>query len=125
MIFIDTDTLFDILYEDSKKGQDIFEKLEKSNEDFAITSITLYEIISYFKKSGRDVPPIHLLQVYGFSKEDAQKAADLEIELDKLKKNVAITSLMTAAIVMNKGGTLCTMNEGFKQLKDVGLKLFL
>jgi|GEM_PF-1924275 hypothetical protein len=44
------------------------------------------ETISYFKKSGRDVPPIHLLQVYGFSNEDAQKAADLEIELDRLKK---------------------------------------
>ena len=44
------------------------------------------ETISYFKKSGRDVPPIHLLQVYGFSNEDAQKAADLEIELDSLKK---------------------------------------
>jgi|KBSMisStandDraft_5_1062788.scaffolds.fasta_scaffold69091_4 hypothetical protein len=26
---------------------------------------------------------------------------------------------------MNKGGTLCTMNDDFKQSKDIGLKLFL
>ena len=67
-----------------------------------------------------------MLQVYGFSKEDAQKAAELELELHKKgKEKMMTTDLITTAIVMNKGGYLYTTNDNFKQLKDMGLKLFL
>ncbi len=34
------------------------------------------------------LPPVYLLQVYGFSKEDAQKAAELEIELENKGRKV-------------------------------------
>jgi hypothetical protein len=34
------------------------------------------------------------------------------------------TDLITASIVMNKGGYLCTLKEDFKELKDSGIKLF-
>lgn len=127
MIFIDTDALFEILNKNSTKGEKIFQQLKKSSESFAITSITLYEILSFFMKKGKDkdIPPIQLLRVYGFSKEDAKKAAELERELENNGKKVLTTSLITAAIVMNKGSSLYTLNTDFNVLKVAGLKLFL
>ena len=126
MIIIDTDALIEILNKKSKKGQEIYEKLEQNKEIFAITSITLYEILHFFMKMKMNTfPPIHLLQVYGFSKEAAQKAAELVIELEKKGRKVKATTLMIASIVMSKGATICTLNEGFNELKDAGLKLFL
>ena len=127
MIFLETDILVKLLNKNSAKGDEIFQKLEKSNESFAITSITFYEIVSLFMVNGINVPPINLLQIYGFSKEDAQKAAELELELQKKgkEKKIGTTDLITAAIVMNKGGSVCTLEDRFKDLKDLGLKLFL
>ena len=127
MIFLETDVLVKLLNKNSAKGDEIFQKLEKSNESFAITSITFYEIVSLFMVNGINVPPINLLQIYGFSKEDAQKAAELELELQKKgkEKKIGTTALITAAIVMNKGGSVCTLEDRFKDLKDLGLKLFL
>jgi predicted nucleic acid-binding protein len=125
LIFIDTDALYQILDKNSKKEEGIFQKLEQSGESFAITSITLYEILYLFVRRGKDASQIHLLRVFEFSKEDAQKAAELEIELEKKGKKVSTISLITAAIVMNKGGSLCALNEDFNELKNVGLKLYL
>src|SRR6476620_11160569 len=100
--------LFELLNKKSAKGEIIFQKIEKSNESFAITSITFYEIVSFFMESGREVPLINLLQVYEFSKEDAQKAAELELELHKKgKEKMMTTDLITTAIVMNECGYLC------------------
>jgi hypothetical protein len=61
LIFLETDVLFELLNKKSTKGEEIFQKLEKSNESFAITSITFYEIVSFFMESRREVPPINLL----------------------------------------------------------------
>jgi predicted nucleic acid-binding protein len=66
-----------------------------------------------------------LLQVYEFSKQDAQKTAELEIELENKGRKVQTTTLMIASIVINKGATLYSLNKNFNELKDIGLKLFL
>jgi predicted nucleic acid-binding protein len=50
LIFLETDVLFELLNKKSTKGKEIFQKLEKSNESFAITSITFYEIVSFLWK---------------------------------------------------------------------------
>jgi predicted nucleic acid-binding protein len=66
LIFIDTDALYNILDKNSKKGEEIFQKLEQSGESFAITSITLYEILYLFMRRGKDASQIHLLRVFEF-----------------------------------------------------------
>ncbi len=71
------------------------------------------------------LPPLHLLHVLEFSKQDAQKAAELEIELENKERRVQTTILIIASIVINRGATLYSLNENFNELKDVGLKLFL
>ena len=120
MIFLETDVLFELLNKKSSKGDEIFQKLEKSNESFAITSITFYEIVSFFMTSGRQVPAINLLQVYGFSKEDAQKANWNEVRVKKERKRSTFIWFTGTAIVMNKGGILCTMDNGLKVLEELG-----
>ena len=62
MIFLETDVLFELLNKKSSKGDEIFQKLEKSNESFAITSITFYEMVSFFMLRGRQVPPINFFK---------------------------------------------------------------
>ena len=62
MIFLETDVLIELLNKKSSKGDEIFQKLEKSNESFAITSITFYEIVSFFMLRGRQVPPINFFK---------------------------------------------------------------
>ena len=57
MIFLETDVLVKLLNKNSAKGDEIFQRLEKSNESFAITSITFYEIVSLFMVNGINVPP--------------------------------------------------------------------
>ena len=126
MIIIDTDALIEVLNKKSKKGQEIYEKMEQNKESFAITSITLYEILHFFMKMKMNTfPPLHLLQVYGFSKEAAQKAAELVIELEKKGRKVKATTLMISSIVINENAIICTLNHDFNELKDAGLNLFL
>ncbi len=126
LIVLDTEVLIKKLNKKSVQGQKIFENLEKNGGHFAITSITLYEILYFFKKMKMNIlPPVHLLQVYEFSKEDAQKAAELEIELENKGRKVKATILMISSIVINKGATLCSLNRDFNELQDMGLKLFL
>jgi predicted nucleic acid-binding protein len=60
-----------------------------------------------------------LLQVYEFSKQDAQKASELEIDLEK-NGQVLTTSLMNAAIVINKGGSLYALDKDFNEHKNMG-----
>jgi predicted nucleic acid-binding protein len=126
LIVLDTDVLIKILNKKSLEGQNIYEKLVKNGVSFAITSITLYETLYFFMKRKMNImPPLHLLQVYEFSKQDAQKTAELEIELENKGRKVQTTTLMIASIVINKGATLCSLNENFNELKDHGLRLFL
>jgi len=125
LIFIDADALLQILDKKSNKGQEIFEKLEKNKETFAITSITLYDVQSFLIEKGIDIPPhVNLLQVYDFAKEDIQKAIELKSELKKKGIEIYSSDLQVSAIVMNKGGTLYTMNNHLKVLEEHGLKLF-
>jgi predicted nucleic acid-binding protein len=127
MIFINGDAILQILDKESNKGQEIFEKLEKSKEIFAITSITFYEVRSLLINKGIYIlaAPINLLQVYEFTKEDAQKAIEMELELKKKGKDIYSSDLQISAIVINNGGTLCTMDNRLKVLEELGLKLFL
>jgi hypothetical protein len=55
LIFINADALLQILDKGSDKEQEIFEKLEKSKETFAIASITLYEVEFFLIDKGIDI----------------------------------------------------------------------
>ncbi|MGN6346073.1 MAG: hypothetical protein ACTHME_00060 [Candidatus Nitrosocosmicus sp.] len=127
MIFINNDALLQILDKESNKGHEIFEKLKESQETFAITSNTLYEVQSLLIDNGIDIVAysIDLLNVYGFSKQDALKAIELKLDLKKKGKEIYLSNLQMSAIVINNGGTLCTMDTHLKVLEELGLNLLL
>jgi predicted nucleic acid-binding protein len=63
--------------------------------------------------------------VYDFSKEDAQQAAKFELELEKKCKKIKRTDIMIASTTTNIGATLCIFDRDFKELEDLGLRLFI
>jgi predicted nucleic acid-binding protein len=126
LIVLDTNVLIKLLNKKSVQDKNICEKLEKNGGHFEITSITLYETLYFYKKMKMNIlPPLYLLHVLEFSKQDAQKAAELEIELENKERRVQTAILIISSIVINRGATLCSLNENINELKDVGLKLFL
>ena len=62
-----------------------------------------------------------------FLKKMHKKRPELELELQKKgkEKKIGTTDLITTAIVMNKGGSVCIWRIVLRILKNLGLKLFL
>lgn len=126
MIILDTDVLIEIIDKKSNKGEDIFHRLEDANEIFAITSISLYEIyFGLLKLKKKNLPSLSSFLVYGFQREEALLAADLELKLEVSGRKIKRTDIMIAAISISNGAVLCTFDKDFKELKDQGLKLFI
>ena len=65
------------------------------------------------------------LPVLSYVKEDAGLAAELELKTEKRGTPVLRTDAMIAAMVMNNGAKLYTLDlKHFKPLEALGLKLF-
>ena len=124
-LIIDTDVLIEISDKNSVKGNQIYQKIISSKENIAITSITIYETLYRLLKSKKPITYLLSFPVYDFSKEDAQNAANLEIEVEKKGKKIKRTDIMIASTVTTIGATLCTFDRDFKELQDLGLRLFI
>jgi predicted nucleic acid-binding protein len=75
MIIIVTDVLIEISDKHSHKGKQLYQDIISSNEDIAITTITLYETLYELIKLKKPTFYLSLFYVYEFSKEDALQAA--------------------------------------------------
>jgi PIN domain. len=53
MIIVDTDVLIEILDKGSKKGDKALARIEESEEDVAITSLTMHEVLYGVHKYGK------------------------------------------------------------------------
>ena len=123
MIIIDTDALIEISDRHSEKGDQIYQKIMSTGEDIAITSITLYETLYGLMKSKKPFYYLSVFNVYEFSKEDAHQAARLDLDLEKKGKKIKRTDIMIASTTINKGATLCTFDQEFQELEEIGLRL--
>lgn len=118
--------MIEIIDKKSKKGADIFQRLEQTNETFSITSISLYEIsFGLLKLKKKNLPSLSTFLVYGFQREEALLAASLELKLEARGRKIKRTDIMIAAISISNGAVLCTFDKEFEELKDQGLKLFI
>ena len=66
---------------------------------------------------------LSLFYIYDFSKEDAYQAARLDLDLEKKGKKIKRTDIIIASITINKGATLCTFDQEFSELEEIGLRL--
>ena len=74
-----------------------------------------------FKKPFYDLSSF---RVYEFSKEDALLAAKLDLDLEKNGKKIKRMDIIIASTTINRGATLCTFDNEFQKLEELGLRLF-
>jgi predicted nucleic acid-binding protein len=106
------------------KGDEIYQKIISIQETVAITSITMYEALYGLMKYAKPFQQLFSFQVFDFTKEDAQQAATLEVNLEKKGKKIKRTDIMIASTTMNNRASLYTFDKDFKVLSDFGLILF-
>lgn len=123
-IIIDTDVLIELADKASVKGDEIHQKIISTQDNVAITSITMYEALYGLMKYAKPFQQLFSFQVFDFTKEDAQQAARLEVNLEKKGKKIKRTDIMIASTTMNNGASLYTFDKDFKVLSDFGLILF-
>jgi predicted nucleic acid-binding protein len=124
LIIIDTDVLIELADKGSVKGDEIYQKIISTQDNVAITSITMYEALYGLMKYAKPFQQLFSFQVFDFTKEDAQQAATLEVNLEKKGKKIKRTDIMIASTTMNNRASLYTFDKDFKVLSDFGLILF-
>ncbi|MEW6592751.1 MAG: type II toxin-antitoxin system VapC family toxin [Candidatus Hadarchaeota archaeon] len=125
MIVLDTDVLIEIYDKRSKEGESIFKKISESGETAAIAAVNLHEILFGLRKYEKPAGEVVQLPVLSYSKEDASLAAELELKAEKRGTPVLRTDAMIAAMAINNGAKLHTLNlRHFKPLETFGLELF-
>ena len=125
MIVVDTDVLIEIFDKRSEKGDEALRKILEIDEKISITAINLHEIMYGLHKYAKPVREVLQLPVLDYGKEDARLSAKLEAEAEKAGTTIRRTDAMIAAVTINNGASLYTMDlKHFKPLKAHGLKLF-
>jgi predicted nucleic acid-binding protein len=124
LIIIDTDVLIELADKASVKGDEIYQKIISTQDNVAITSITMHEALYGLMKYAKPFQRLFSFQVFDFTKEDAQQAATIEVKLEKKGKKIKRTDIMIASTTMNNRASLYTFDKDFKVLSDLGLMLF-
>lgn len=124
MIVMDTDVLIEIFDKKSRKGEEAFKKIIGSGEDITITVVNLHEILYGLQKYVKPVGEVLRLPVLSYTKEDASLAAKLELDVEHRGASVRRTDAMIAAMTMNNGAKLYTLDlKHFKPFEPSGLEL--
>ena len=92
MIIVNTGVLVEILDRQSKIGQQLVEKIQKSNDGFAITAVTFMTVLLGLTKLQKNIPSIHLLKICNFTKKNCSKSGRVANRFRKEGK-IAIKSL--------------------------------
>ena len=124
-IILDSDVLIEVFDKQSTKGTQIYKKIISSKDNIAITALTLYETLYGFLQYQKSYQHLLSFPVCEFSREDAYRAAQLEVSLAKQGKKIKRTDIMIASTVINRNGILYTFDKEFRVLENFGLKLFI
>jgi len=126
MIVLDTDVLIEIFDKKSGRGDEALAKIIESGDSPSTTAINLHEITYGLQKYARPVKEVLQLPVLDYKKEDAQLSAKIELEAEKTGMPVRRTDAMIAAVTINNGARLYTLDlRHFQPLRALGLRLFL
>jgi len=125
MIVLDTDVLIEIFDKKSEKGDEALKKILESSENISITAINLHEILYGLRKYAEPIKEVLQLPVLNYTKRVASLSAKIESETESRGAPIRRTDVMIAAITINKGASLYTLDlKHFQPLKALGLKLF-
>ena len=122
MIIIDSDVLIEIFDKNSEKGKNAIEKLEKSGEDIAITSINLHELLYGHYKINKKIKGLEEINTIEFNKKDAECSPKIEVDLEKKGNIIPRFDAMIAAIAINRNAKIFTFNKKhFQNIKQIKL----
>ena len=122
MIIVDSDVLIEIFDKNSKKGQIAIEKLERSGEDIAITSLNLHEVLFGHNKKKKKIKGISDINTIEYNKKDAELSAKIENDLVKKGKMIPRFDAMIASIAINMNAKIFTFNKKhFQNIKQIKL----
>jgi len=124
LLIIDSDVLIEILDRKSHRGDEALRKVEASEEEIAVTAISLHEVLYGLCKYGKPVKELLSLPILSYTKRDAELSSRIELEMERKGKPTSRTDAMIAAITINNKAKLYTFNlKHFNAFKDSGLEL--
>ena len=124
MLILDTNILIELACHSSKTTEFLQNLLGKIPSKPYITAPTYSEFLyGYMKKeSKRQELAISFLEQYRLlhtSKESAMLLAKIKFDLEKKGRMIPLFDILIASIVMDKGGTLLTLDEHFKNIEEL------
>jgi len=125
MMVLDSDVLIEIFDKKSERGDEVLRRILESGDNIAITAINLHEVLYGLQKYAKPVEEVTQLPVLNFMGGDAALSAKMELEAEHRGTPIRRTDAMIAAISLNNGASLYTLDlKRFQPLKRLGLKLF-
>ncbi len=123
MILLDTSVLIE-LFRAKDKTQTLFFQLAANEEDFAISSLTHYEVFigsnDTQNKFWEDL--LQVIQIIPFDMECSQRAVEIYKDLKKRNKLIELTDLVIAATAIAKGCPIVTRNtKHFDRIKNLSI----
>jgi len=121
---LDTDVLIEMIDKKSSIGENWFRRLDEMV--IATTVINMHEMASGFFRIGRPLPDeLKSLQILPFNPEDALLSSRIESQLEREGNSVGRFDSMIAAICINNGTQLATLNtRHFRRMEGFGLRIF-
>ncbi len=125
MILLDTDVIIEVLDKKSDKGQALLLKIIESGEGYCTSSVNMHEVLYGIEKYSKDPHLVLQIPTLGYSKNDSELSAALELNAERKGKAVPRMDAIVASIAINNGCSLYTLDEHFEVFTDLGLKLFV
>lgn len=112
IIMVDTSILIDY-YRKTDKGNSVWIKLVRQGYEFSISAITKYEIFSGATKDQLEFweDVLKAIIVIPFDEPTVDKAIEININLKRKRKQIAIADLFIAATAISHELTFATLNR--------------
>ncbi|MHA2090160.1 MAG: type II toxin-antitoxin system VapC family toxin [Candidatus Kariarchaeaceae archaeon] len=117
MILLDSDIIIELINIKSNKTSEIINRLDQeSDKDLAISALVLEEVLfGIFKRMGINrLPPEHPLSkfpVIAFTKEDAEIAAQVEVEMEKFGSKKPRGDILIASTALRTKSQFFSFNH--------------
>ena len=114
MILLDTDIIIEVLDKKSDKGESLMLKIIESGEGYCTSSVNLNEVLYCIDKYSIDSPLVLQIPTPGYSKDDSERSASLELTAERKSKSVPRIDAIIASVAINNGCSLYTLDEHLK-----------
>ncbi len=124
LILLDSDIIIEVLDKNSDKGQVLMDKIIESGQGYCTSSVNMHEVLYGIEKYSKKSHLVLQLPTLGYSKNDSELSAVLELGAERKGRPVPRMDAIVASIAINNGCSLYTLDEHFEVFTDKGLKLF-